>query len=228
MINILQIWPKHKDNKHLIMVKQISQPDVSFQHLQDVFQCEWKWTVGHLCCRWWWWQYDGGEAEPRHILSGVINTHYPTAKAGNAFIACGVLYFTEDKDVRVTCAFDLKNESLQDASFDLRPAGGIMAMVSYPNRQLLYMWDNSCVKSCKVKVYVFQNQIWLCNDCWCFHSKIHSCLNKPILLTWLQYFVFRFWVEKWWFLEKHVRTYWLKSAHPHCPKPGRNVLMQNY
>lgn len=49
-------------------------------------------------------------------VESVINTHYPTTKAGNAFIVCGVLYFTDDKDRRVTYAFDLNKESPQDAS----------------------------------------------------------------------------------------------------------------
>lgn len=86
-------------------------------------------------------------------VEAVINTHYPTTKAGNAFVVCGVIYFTDDKDRRVTYAFDLKTESPQDASFILRPGGGILAMVSYyPNKRLLYMWDNSSVKTCRVKV----------------------------------------------------------------------------
>ncbi|XP_032379000.1 gliomedin isoform X5 [Etheostoma spectabile] len=87
------------------------------------------------------------------IVELIINTHYPTTKAGNAFIVCGVLYFTDDKDRRVTYAFDLKKESPLDASFDLRPANGILAMLSYyPNKKLLYMWDSSSVKICKVKL----------------------------------------------------------------------------
>lgn len=86
-------------------------------------------------------------------VEAVINTHYPTTKAGNAFIVCGVIYFTDDKDRRVTYAFDLKKESPQDASFSLRPGSGILAMVSYyPNKRLLYMWDNGSVKTCRVKV----------------------------------------------------------------------------
>ncbi|XP_039989638.1 gliomedin-like isoform X2 [Xiphias gladius] len=85
----------------------------------------------------------------------VINTAYPTTKAGNALIVCGVLYFTDDKDRRVSYAFDLKKESPFDASFDLRPASGILAMLSYyPNRKLVYMWDNSSVKTCRVKFKV--------------------------------------------------------------------------
>uniref|UniRef100_UPI0037E8324D dentin sialophosphoprotein-like n=1 Tax=Semicossyphus pulcher TaxID=241346 RepID=UPI0037E8324D len=86
-------------------------------------------------------------------VESVINTHYPTAKAGSAFIVCGLVYFTDNTDRRVTYAFDLQRESPKDASFDLRPANGILAMVSYyPNKKLLYMWDNSSVKTCKVKL----------------------------------------------------------------------------
>uniref|UniRef100_A0A8C9Y114 Olfactomedin-like domain-containing protein n=1 Tax=Sander lucioperca TaxID=283035 RepID=A0A8C9Y114_SANLU len=80
------------------------------------------------------------------IVELIINTHYPTTKAGNAFIVCGVLYFTDDKDRRVTYAFDLKKESPLDASFDLRPANGTLAMLSYyPNKKLLYMWDSRSI-----------------------------------------------------------------------------------
>ncbi|XP_078113280.1 uncharacterized protein LOC144522230 [Sander vitreus] len=87
------------------------------------------------------------------IVELIINTHYPTTKAGNAFIVCGVLYFTDDKDRRVTYAFDLKKEIPLDASFDLRPANGTLAMLSYyPNKKLLYMWDSRSVKICKVKL----------------------------------------------------------------------------
>ncbi|XP_051807478.1 uncharacterized protein LOC110950355 isoform X3 [Acanthochromis polyacanthus] len=86
-------------------------------------------------------------------VESVINTAYPTTKAGNAFIVCGVLYFTDDNDRRVTYAFDLKKETPLDASFDLRPANGILAMLSYyPNKKLLYMWDNSSVTTCRVKL----------------------------------------------------------------------------
>ncbi|KAL6106599.1 uncharacterized protein ACO6RY_10435 [Pungitius sinensis] len=89
----------------------------------------------------------------RFSVESVINTRYPTNKAGNAFIVCGVLYFTDDKDREVTYAFDLKKESPLNASFDLRPANGILAMLSYyPNRKLLYMWDNSSVTICKVRL----------------------------------------------------------------------------
>lgn len=86
-------------------------------------------------------------------VEAVVNAHYPTAKAGNAFIICGVLYLTDDTDRKVTYAFDLFKESPEDVDFNLRPAGGVLAMVSYyPNKKHLYMWDNSSVKTCKVKL----------------------------------------------------------------------------
>ncbi|XP_006789232.2 uncharacterized protein LOC102793745 [Neolamprologus brichardi] len=85
-------------------------------------------------------------------IESVINTTYPTAKAGNAFIVCGVLYFTDDKDRRVTYAYDLKKESPVDAGFDIRSGNGILAMLSYyPNKKLLYVWDNKSVNTCRVK-----------------------------------------------------------------------------
>ncbi|XP_078023957.1 uncharacterized protein LOC117261781 isoform X1 [Epinephelus lanceolatus] len=87
------------------------------------------------------------------FVESVINTGYPTAKAGNAFIVCGVVYFTDDKDRRVTYAYDLKKESPLNVGFDLRPANGTLAMLSYyPNKRLLYMWDNGSVKICKVRL----------------------------------------------------------------------------
>uniref|UniRef100_A0AAX7UI36 Olfactomedin-like domain-containing protein n=1 Tax=Astatotilapia calliptera TaxID=8154 RepID=A0AAX7UI36_ASTCA len=80
-------------------------------------------------------------------IESVINTTYPTAKAGNAFIVCGVLYFTDDKDRRVTYAYDLKKESPVDAGFDIRSGNGILAMLSYyPNKKILYVWDNKSVQ----------------------------------------------------------------------------------
>ncbi|XP_028285789.1 uncharacterized protein LOC114451414 isoform X2 [Parambassis ranga] len=81
----------------------------------------------------------------------LINTGYPTAKAGNAFIVCGVLYFTDNRDRRVMYAFDLKTQSPLDAGFDLRPANGILSMLSYyPSKKLLYMWDNRSLNTCKI------------------------------------------------------------------------------
>ncbi|XP_070406448.1 serine-rich adhesin for platelets isoform X2 [Nothobranchius furzeri] len=85
-------------------------------------------------------------------VKSIINTGYPTAKAGNAFIVCGVLYFTDDIDKKVTYTFDLKAKSSLDASFDLRPASGTLAMLSYyPNTKLLYMWNDKSVSTCKIK-----------------------------------------------------------------------------
>ncbi|XP_029952619.1 flocculation protein FLO11-like isoform X2 [Salarias fasciatus] len=86
-------------------------------------------------------------------VESVFNTGYPTAKAGNAFVVCGVVYFTDNTDRRVTYAFDLKTETPLDAAFDLRAGNGILAMVSYyPNKKLLYMWNNSGVNICRVKL----------------------------------------------------------------------------
>lgn len=86
-------------------------------------------------------------------VESVIHTGYPTSKAGNAFIVCGVIYFTDDEDRKVTYAFNLVKESPLDVSLDLRTGDGILTMLSYyPNRKLLYMWDNSSVKICKVRV----------------------------------------------------------------------------
>lgn len=85
-------------------------------------------------------------------VESIVDTAFPTAKAGNAFIVCGVLYVTDRTDKRVTYAFDLKTQRLVDASFNLRQANGTMAMLSYyPNRNLLYMWNNRSVSTCRVK-----------------------------------------------------------------------------
>uniref|UniRef100_A0A8C8SMT7 Gliomedin n=1 Tax=Pelusios castaneus TaxID=367368 RepID=A0A8C8SMT7_9SAUR len=72
-----------------------------------------------------------------------INTTYPKIKAGNAFIACGVLYVTDTKDMRVTFAFDLLKEKQIDASFELKSAQSVLAMLSYSLRDRdLYTWEN--------------------------------------------------------------------------------------
>ncbi|XP_067411926.1 gliomedin isoform X2 [Emydura macquarii macquarii] len=72
-----------------------------------------------------------------------INTTYPKTKAGNAFIACGVLYVTDTKDMRVTFAFDLLKEKQIDASFELKSAQSVLAMLSYSLRNRdLYTWEN--------------------------------------------------------------------------------------
>lgn len=76
-----------------------------------------------------------------------IHTSYPRSKAGNAFIACGVLYITDNKDTKVTYAFDLLNQKPVNVTYDLRPPGGVLAMLSYsPKNKHLYLWDNSYIK----------------------------------------------------------------------------------
>uniref|UniRef100_A0A3Q2XL36 Gliomedin n=1 Tax=Hippocampus comes TaxID=109280 RepID=A0A3Q2XL36_HIPCM len=80
-------------------------------------------------------------------ITSYINTTYPRTKAGNAFIACGVLYVTDTKDARVTFAYDLLKGKPVNVTFDLRPPGGVLAMLSYsPKDRHLYVWDNNYVK----------------------------------------------------------------------------------
>lgn len=72
-----------------------------------------------------------------------INTTYPKSKAGNAFIAQGILYVTDTKDTRVTFAFDLFRGKQIDANFDLRTSQAVLAMLSYNMRdQHLYSWED--------------------------------------------------------------------------------------
>ncbi|XP_029001211.1 gliomedin [Betta splendens] len=80
-------------------------------------------------------------------ITSSINTTYPRTKAGNAFIACGVLYVTDTKDTRVSFAFDLLKGKPVNMTFDLRSPGGVLAMLSYsPKDRHLYVWDHSYVK----------------------------------------------------------------------------------
>ncbi|XP_069561815.1 gliomedin [Brachyistius frenatus] len=80
-------------------------------------------------------------------VTSYINTTYPSTKAGNAFIACGVLYVTDTKDTRVTFAFDLLKGKPVNMTFDLRSPGGVLAMLSYsPKDRHLYVWDHGYVK----------------------------------------------------------------------------------
>ncbi|MEQ2174850.1 hypothetical protein GOODEAATRI_011953 [Goodea atripinnis] len=80
-------------------------------------------------------------------ITSYINTTYPRTKAGNAFIACGVLYVTDTKDARVTFAFDLLKGKAVNVTFDLRSPGGVLAMLSYsPKDRHLYVWDQSYVR----------------------------------------------------------------------------------
>lgn len=72
-----------------------------------------------------------------------INTTYPKSKAGNAFIARGILYVTDTKDMRVTFAFDLLGGKQINANFDLRTSPSVLAMLSYNMRdQHLYSWED--------------------------------------------------------------------------------------
>ncbi|XP_061607825.1 gliomedin [Phyllopteryx taeniolatus] len=80
-------------------------------------------------------------------ITSYINTTYPRTKAGNAFIACGVLYVTDTKDARVSFAYDLLKGKPVNVTFDLRPPGGVLAMLSYsPKDRHLYVWDHNYVK----------------------------------------------------------------------------------
>ncbi|KAM7015038.1 gliomedin [Tautogolabrus adspersus] len=80
-------------------------------------------------------------------VTSYINTTYPRTKAGNAFIACGVLYVTDTKDTRITFAFDLLKGKPVNMTFDLRPPVGVLAMLSYsPKDRHLYVWDNGYVR----------------------------------------------------------------------------------
>ncbi|XP_041967012.1 gliomedin-like isoform X1 [Alosa sapidissima] len=81
-----------------------------------------------------------------------INTSYSRHLAGNAFIAHGVLYMTDPEDRGITFAFDLLERKPIRVQLVLRPAGGVLAMLSYsPRHKSLYMWDNSTVKTCSVR-----------------------------------------------------------------------------
>lgn len=80
-------------------------------------------------------------------VTSHINTTYPRTKAGNAFIACGVLYVTDTKDTRITFAFDLLKGKPVNVTFDLRSPDGVLAMLSYsPKDRHLYVWDQSYVR----------------------------------------------------------------------------------
>ncbi|XP_061100627.1 gliomedin-like [Conger conger] len=86
------------------------------------------------------------DAKTFSVIS-YINTTFPRTKAGNAFIACGVLYVTDTKDAKVTYAFDLLKMKAVSVSFDLRSPSGVLAMLSYiPKSRHLYAWDSSYVK----------------------------------------------------------------------------------
>ncbi|XP_022542743.2 gliomedin [Astyanax mexicanus] len=86
--------------------------------------------------------------EKTFSITTYINTSYPRSKAGNAFVACGVLYVTDTKDTRVTYAFDLLKEKPVNVSFDLWSPTSVLAMLSYsPADRHLYVWHGGYVKS---------------------------------------------------------------------------------
>lgn len=88
-------------------------------------------------------------------VMSLIDIAYPTIKAGNAFIACGVAYVSDDKDRKISYAFDLQKEKSLDVHLDLRVPNGILSMMTYyPNTKRLIIWDNRRVKTCKVKLKV--------------------------------------------------------------------------
>ncbi|TNN31710.1 Gliomedin [Liparis tanakae] len=80
-------------------------------------------------------------------VASYVNTTYPRTEAGNAFVARGVLYVTDTEDARVTFAFDLLRGKPVNVTFDLRPPGGVLAMLSYsPKDRQLYAWDQGYVR----------------------------------------------------------------------------------
>lgn len=81
--------------------------------------------------------------EEKFSVIRLINTTYPKSKAGNAFIACGILYVTDTKDMTVSFAFDLMKGKQIDARFELRYSQSVLAMLSYSLRDKnLYTWEN--------------------------------------------------------------------------------------
>ncbi|XP_053321167.1 gliomedin [Spea bombifrons] len=81
--------------------------------------------------------------EKTFTITQHINTTYPKTKAGNAFIACGILYVTDTKDLRVTFAFDLLKGKQVEVSFDLRSSTSVLSMLSYnPKDRHLYAWED--------------------------------------------------------------------------------------
>ncbi|KAG9352220.1 hypothetical protein JZ751_020633 [Albula glossodonta] len=85
--------------------------------------------------------------EKTFSVTSYINTTCPRLKAGNAFIACGVLYVTDTKDAKVTYAFDLLKGKPISVSFNLRSTSGVVAMLSYsPVKRHLFAWDSRYIK----------------------------------------------------------------------------------
>ncbi|XP_048829509.1 gliomedin-like [Brienomyrus brachyistius] len=85
------------------------------------------------------------------------NTSYPRAKAGNAFVARGVLYVTDAEDAEVVFAFDLLKGKPVNVSLDFRSSSGVLAMMSYsPKDRQLYVWDGGYVRA--YDVHFFSDQ----------------------------------------------------------------------
>ncbi|CAL8236258.1 unnamed protein product [Boreogadus saida] len=60
---------------------------------------------------------------------------------------------------KITHGFDLERGVSLAVSYALRQANGILAMLSYyPHKQMLYMWDNSSLKTCKVHFAVLKKE----------------------------------------------------------------------
>nr|XP_023672950.1 gliomedin-like [Paramormyrops kingsleyae] len=95
--------------------------------------------------------------EKSFSVSMSVNTSYPRAKAGNAFVACGVLYITDAKDTKVIFAFDLLKGKPVNVSLEFRSSSGVLAMMSYsPKNRHLYVWDSGYVRV--YQVHFFSDQ----------------------------------------------------------------------
>lgn len=89
--------------------------------------------------------------EKTFSITAYINTTFPRSKAGNAFVACGVLYVTDPKDTKVVFAFELLKHKPISISIDLWSPTGVLSMLSYnPKDQRLYTWDAGHVRSYRV------------------------------------------------------------------------------
>uniref|UniRef100_A0A670KDZ8 Gliomedin n=1 Tax=Podarcis muralis TaxID=64176 RepID=A0A670KDZ8_PODMU len=76
-----------------------------------------------------------------------INTTYPQSKAGNAFVACGVLYITDKNHTHVAFAYDLWRErqldTISPAKQDDSSFVPVLAMLSYnQGDKRLYTWEH--------------------------------------------------------------------------------------
>ncbi|CAL8371328.1 unnamed protein product [Boreogadus saida] len=68
-------------------------------------------------------------------------------------------FAVDESDKKITHGFDLERGVSLAVSYALRQANGILAMLSYyPHKQMLYMWDNSSLKTCKVHFAVLKKE----------------------------------------------------------------------